>query len=167
MVNKADEMMKKMDSMMEEVQKIRSPPAAPPGIEEGDEIGGSGFEWTDEYTQLNDGDGDAILGDCEGVSDQQRRERSMVIVKSRGFTVGAHHGHITTFPPNWKYPKGMNLLSLIDLWLIGIPRLMIPPMCKVPTCWVVHFDANGRMKSKMKQVMKLVEHEGMRADVLY
>ena len=38
MVNKADEMMKKMDSMMEEVQKTWLPHAAPPGIEEGDEI---------------------------------------------------------------------------------------------------------------------------------
>ena len=60
MADKANEMMKNMDSMMAEVQKIRLPPAAPPGIGEGDEIGGTGFEWYDEYAQLN---GDAILGD--------------------------------------------------------------------------------------------------------
>jgi hypothetical protein len=42
---------------------------------------------------------------------------------------------------------------------------MIPPMCKVPTNWVVHFDPQGRQKSKMKQVMKLVEYEGMRKGV--
>jgi hypothetical protein len=166
MVNKADEMMRKMESMMEEMQKIREPPASPPGNEEGDEIGGGmGFELNDEYAQLIEDDGDAIIGDGEGVSDQRRRERSRAVVKKRGYTVGAHHGHITTFPPDWTYPTGMNLLSLIGLWLIGMPGLMIPPMCKVPTNWVVHFDSQGRQKSKMKQVMKLVEHEGMQKGV--
>lgn len=165
MVNKADEMMRKMESMMEEMTRIREPPAAPPGNEEGDEIGGGmGFELNDEYAQLIDGDGDAIIGG-EGVTDQQRRERSTALVKKRGYTVGVHHGHITTFPPDWTYPRGMNLLSLIGLWLIGMPSRMIPPMCKVPTNWVVHFDPQGRQKSKMKQVMKLVEYEGMRKGV--
>jgi hypothetical protein len=34
-----------------------------------------GFELNDEYAQLINGDGDAIKGDCEGVTDQQCRER--------------------------------------------------------------------------------------------
>ena len=45
--------------------------------------------------------------------------------------------------------------------------LMIPPMCKVPMEWVVHIDSKGRQKSKMKQVMKPVEHEGMLKCVCY
>jgi hypothetical protein len=54
----------------------------------------------------------------------------------------------------------MNLLQLLDLWLVGIPAQNIPPMGKVSTQLIFHFDANGRNYSKMKQVMMFVERHG-------
>lgn len=54
----------------------------------------------------------------------------------------------------------MNLIQLLDLWLVGIPAENIPPMGKISTQLIFHFDAKGRTYSKMKQVMIFVERCG-------
>ena len=68
-------------------------------------------------------------------------------------------------PSTWKYPRGITLIHLINLWLIGDKEQNVPPLGKVSTQWVRHFDNNARNYSKMKQVMGFVETFGRRRGV--
>jgi hypothetical protein len=156
MMEKTDAMMARMDSMMEQC-KLQSMPLSSPA-EMGDEMDwGADFNLIDEEEVINE---IAMPVDVEGVADQMRRKRSRATMKSRGFTLGWHHNKLTPLPADWRYPEGMNLLQLIDLWLVGISAENIPPMGKVSTQLVFHFDSRGRNYSKMKQVMMFVERHG-------
>ncbi len=116
------------------------------------------FNLIDKEEGVNDV---AMLVDVEGIADQMCQNKSRAAMKSRSFTLGWHHNKLTPLSADWHYPKGMNLLQLLDLWLVGILAENIPPMGKVSTQLIFHFNANGRIFLKMKQVMMFVEHHRM------
>ncbi|KAL3781326.1 hypothetical protein ACHAW5_007180 [Stephanodiscus triporus] len=142
MMAKTDELMARMARMMDPCKLQLIPLSSP--AETGEDV-------------VN---GIAIPVDVEGIADQMRQNKSQATMKAHGFTLGWHHNKLTPLPADWCYPKGMNLLQLLDLWLVGIPAQNIPPMGKVSTQFIFHIDAKGRMYSKMKQVMMFVERHG-------
>ena len=156
MMAKTDELMARMDRMMDPC-KLQLIPLSSPAETGGEIDWGTDFNLIDEEEVVND---IAIPVDVEGIADQMRQNKSQATMKARGFTLGWHHNKLTPLPADWRYPEGMNLLQLLDLWLVGIPAQNIPPMGKVSTQLIFHFDANGRNYSKMKQVMMFVERHG-------
>ena len=151
----------RMDRMMDPCKlQLRIPLSSP--AETGGEIEwGTNFNLIDEEEVVND---IAIPVDVlEGIADQMCQNKSQATMKARGFSLGWHHNKLTPLPADWRYPKGMNHLQLLDLWLVGIPaqNILPPPMGKVCTQLIFHFDAKGRNYSKMKQVMMFVERHGM------
>lgn len=159
MMAKSDSMMARMDSMMDQFNKLQSM-----SFSSVDETAGGAVDWGTDFNLIDEeevNDDIAIPVDVvEGVADQVRRNKSRAIVKARGFTLGFHHSKLTPLPADWRYPEGMNLIQLLDLWLVGIPAENIPPMGKISTQLIFHFDAKGRNYSKMKQVMMFVERCG-------
>ncbi len=55
----------------------------------------------------------------EGTMDQLVGQRTCKQLKGRQYMVDLHHGKLNPLPPNWSYPKGITLIQLIYLWLLG------------------------------------------------
>lgn len=92
------------------------------GCEDGndDEDGG---DIGDGFELFHDECGDDIInipdvGD--GTSDQLVRAHTKKQLKRRRFTVGFHHNKFNVLPALWRYPKGVTLIHLMNLWLIGV-----------------------------------------------
>ena len=77
---------------------------------------------------------------------------------SRKLKVGYHHGKFNPLPASWRYPPGLTLIQLINLWLIGSPKEHIPQLRKIPTSLLAHSDKYGKIRLKMKVVMHKVKH---------
>ena len=86
------------------------------------------------------------------------RERTKEQLKKRKIMVGFHHGRFNPLPASWRYPSGLTVIQLINLWLIGSEKEHVPPLHRLPTSLISHIDKYGRTRSKMKTVMKEVEH---------
>ena len=97
-----------------------------------------------------------ITSSTPAVRDQMVRQKTNKHMKKRAYTVGIHHGRINPLPSTWVYPQ-MNILSLITLWLIGNKAEGVPPLRRLTTANVRHFDNQGRTLSKMRKVMGTVE----------
>ena len=95
--------------------------------------------------------GDAVL------KDQYVREQTSQQLKKRKLTVGFHHGCLNPLPSTFVYPEGMNVVSLISMWLIGNREAGVPPLRRLTSANVKHFDAKGRTLSKMRKLMEHVE----------
>ena len=114
----------------------------------------------------NEEDEDIVLPFVDdGTLDQLTSKRTSQQLKARKLTLGYHHGILNPLPSTWRYPKGITLIQLINLWLLGVIDQNVPPLRKVSTRWVYHFDPKARDYSKMKQVMKFVEALGKQRDV--
>ena len=50
------------------------------------------------------------------------------------------------------------MIQLIHLWLIGSEKEHVPALHKLSLFLVGHFDRGGKIRSKMKLVMREVEH---------
>ena len=151
--SKVSEMMNKMDRMME-IFKSQAVSLSSP-LEEPINYCVGGFDIEDEEdTEI------VIPILSESTADQLAQERTKKKLMERKFTIGFHHGKLNPLPSTWRYPKGITLIHLINLWLIGQKDDNVPPMRKWSPQYVSHFDHNGRNYSKFKQVMKFVEEFG-------
>ena len=50
------------------------------------------------------------------------------------------------------------MIQLIHLWLVGSEKESVPALHKLSFSLVGHFDRGGKIRSKMKLVMREVEH---------
>jgi hypothetical protein len=55
----------------------------------------------------------------ERASDQLIHTHMKKQLKQQRFTVGFHNNKFNILPPMWRYPKGLTLIHLINLRLIG------------------------------------------------
>ena len=91
------------------------------------------------------------------VRDRIVRQKTEEQMQNRPFTMGFHHGSINPLPSTSKYPN-MNILTLVTLWLMmGNKNDCLPPLRRLTTPNVRHFDNEGRNLSKMRKVMGLVQ----------
>lgn len=72
----------------------------------------------------------------EGTAHQAVRVQTKRQLSERKYTIGYHHGKMNPLPSTWKYPRGITLIHLINLWLIGDKEQNVPPLGKVSTQWV-------------------------------
>ena len=86
-------------------------------------------------------------------------------IAKRTMKVGFHHGHFSPLPASWRYPKGLTVIQLINLWLIGSPKESVPPLGKLNCALVKHINKRGMNRSKMKALMGQVEHFARLDDV--
>jgi hypothetical protein len=128
---------------------------------DGDEDGGDG---ADGFKLFHDESGDDIIGIPDsigdGTSDQLVRAHIKKQLKRRRFTVGFHNNKFNVLPALWRYPKGVTLIHLMNLWLIGVKNDNVPPLGILDTQSFKHFDNNARRYSTFKQVMVIVERFG-------
>jgi hypothetical protein len=91
---------------------------------------------------------------------QQKRMEQMERRKTtHGFLCGFHHGGIIPLPVSWVYPKRMNLIQMITLWvMMGSPSERVPSLKLLGLGAVCHFDSGGNNLSHMKRVIKAVKH---------
>ena len=54
---------------------------------------------------------------------------------------------------SWKYPKGLTVIQLTRLWVIGSEKEHTPALGKMKISLVAHFDPRGRVRLHMKFVM--------------
>jgi hypothetical protein len=101
----------------------------------------------------------------EATANQLSDERTKKQLKGRQYTVGFHHGKLNPLPLDWHYPKGLTLIQLINLWLIGVRDQNVPPLIQLDSIYVQHFDAGRKKFSKMCTVMRFVEEFGMNRGV--
>ena len=86
----------------------------------------------------------------------QRRTQKQL--SNRTVKVGFHHGHFNLLSLMWVYPKGLTVIQLARLWLIGSEKEHVPSLRRLSAALVAHFDPRGRIKSRMKFVMREVEY---------
>ena len=79
--------------------------------------------------------------------------------------VGLHHGQFSPLLASWRYLKGLTVIQLIHLWLIGSPKEHVPPLRKIGSELVRHIDKRGMTRAKMKILMRQVEHFARMEDV--
>ena len=92
-------------------------------------------------------------------------QRSKQLVKKRTQKVGFHHGHFNPLPVHWRIPKGMTVIQLMNLWLVGSAKDSVPPLRKLSGIHLKHLDPRGRVRSKMRTLMTLVEKVARRENV--
>ena len=86
-------------------------------------------------------------------------------IASRKIKVGFHHGHFNPLPASWKIPKGLTVIQLMNLWLVGSENEHVPPFRKLTRGLLKHIDKGSRMRSQMKTVMGEVEYFARRDNV--
>ena len=155
------QMMTRMDEVLHRVS-VQSPAlSSPVDNEESDDFDGE-YHIMDEDEEEDE----VVLPFIdESASSRASLERIKQQLQARQYTVGLHHGKLNPLPSDWCYPKGLTLIQLINLWLIGVKDQNVPPLALVNTHCVFHFDNNARKYSKMKQVMRFVEQFGRNRDV--
>ena len=100
---------------------------------------------------------------CELLKQKAIKEKTQKQLKERKksfVACGFHHGHLNPLPASWKYPKGLRLFQMITVFLMGSPSEGVPALKFVKRAHVLHFDKGGLSLSKMKRVMKVVQHFG-------
>jgi hypothetical protein len=96
-------------------------------------------------------------GTTEAMKEKIIRRQTQQQMKHRKLTVGYHHGRLNPLPQNWKYPK-INLVQLIHMWLMGCPADGVAALRYLDSSQVGHFDKEGQKLSRMRRVMRVVEH---------
>lgn len=158
---KMTDMMLKMDSMMSMLTKERENVPTTNAFDASHSI-----EESAHFELSNEEDEDIVLPFVDdGTLHQLTSKRTIQQLKARKLTLGYHHGILNPLPSTWRYPIGITLIQLINLWLLGVIDQNVPPLRKVSTKWVYHFDPKARDYSKMKQVMKFVEAFGKKRGV--
>ena len=119
-----NEMMAKMDKMMsilrdKDAPLLSSPKEEVPAVEDN----ADGFAIREEVEE------DIIIPMVgESTLDKLKQEQANKQLKERKFTVGWYRGQMNPLPANWRYPKGMTLINLINLWLFGIHSQNVPTL---------------------------------------
>ncbi len=99
----------------------------------------------DEMSELEESGGleceeeeDNVLLQLDEPACMPPRKRAQLVHKqtqqqlaNQTIKVGFHHSHFSPLPSSLWYPKGLTVIQLIDLWLIGSPKEYIPPIRKL------------------------------------
>ena len=56
------------------------------------------------------------------------RDRMTQKLKKQKLTVGLHHGKLNPLPGKFKFPKGITVINLINVWLMGNRNENISPL---------------------------------------
>ena len=160
---RGNEIVQKLETLLEKVSEVSrtaqlSPRATALPHDDLPELGESGGFISDEGEE----DMILLLDEPERMPPKKRariiQQRTQEQLTSRKLKVGYHHGKFNPLPASWRYPPGLTLIQLINLWLIGSPKEHVPQLRKIPTSLLTHFDKRGKTRSKMKVVMREVEH---------
>ncbi len=101
----------------------------------------------------------------DGTLEQLTSKRTSQQLKASKYVIGYHYGVLNLLPSNWCYPKGITLIQLSNLRLLGVYDKNVPWLGKVSTWWIYHFDRRGRDYSKLNQVMKFLKVFGWQRGV--
>ena len=160
---RGNEIIGKLDALLETVNKAEraaaqassQQPAAEDPVEF--DAGGGCVSDDDEEEDIA-----VALDEPENMPPRKRariiQRRTNEQLAARTITVGFHHGHLNPLPSSWKYPKHLTVIQLINLWLVGAKEEKVPALRKLITKHVLHFDEKGKTRSKMRTVMKEIEH---------
>jgi hypothetical protein len=85
------------------------------------------------------------------------RRQTQQQMKRRKLTVGYHYGRLSPLPLNWKSPK-MNFVQMIHMWLMGSLADDVAALRYLDSLQVGHFDKEGQKLSRMRRVMRVVQH---------
>ena len=161
---RGNEIVQKLETLLEKVSEVSRTAQASPGVtalgphDDVLELGESGGFISDEEEE----DIVLLLDEPERMPPKKRariiQQRTQEQLSSRNLKVGFHHGKFNPLPASWRYPPGLTLIQLINLWLMGSPNEHVPQLRKIPTSLLAHFDNEGRTRSKMKMLMREVEH---------
>ena len=160
---RGNEIVDKLETLIEKVSEVSRASQESPG-----ELARSPF---DDLPEVGDGGG-CVSGDEDDVVialDEPERmapnKHSRIVkqhtqeqLSSRTLKVGYHHGRFNPLPASWRYPKGLTIIQLMNLWLIGSKTEHVPPLRKLSHDLIKHFDKKGKTRHKMKIVMGEVEH---------
>ena len=69
-------------------------------------------------------------------------QRSKQLVKKRTQKVGFHHGHFNPLPVHWRISKGMIVIQLTNLWLVGDLTLTKTRRSRTRCCFWIDSAAN-------------------------
>ena len=95
------------------------------------------------------------------VQETMLRDQTRSQLKRRQIKVGYHHGKLNPLPSTWKFPRGLPIINLITLWIIGNKRENIPPLRLLTAANVEHLKQGRNNLSKMKQVMIQIKKFGV------
>ena len=140
-------------SRLDSAPEIRPSPPRPqaPDDEDGDPVIFETCDVEDEIVITFDERAPTVAANRTRIAETRRQ------LKRRKLTVGLHHGKLNVLPANWKYPK-MTMVQLIHLYLMGSPSEGVAALRLCNSAHVGHFDKEGMNLSRMKRVIKVVEH---------
>ncbi len=79
------------------------------------------LEESAHFELSNEEDEDVVLPFVDDVTlDQLTSKRTSLQLKARKFTIDYHYGILNPLPSTWCYPKGITLIQVINLWLLGV-----------------------------------------------
>lgn len=146
---------RKLDMILERVNN--------PTIQDGSHVDAIGIEEMIDFNAQVDEEEDILIEFDEPVDnfdiDKVTRLKVREQVKRRKLIVGFHHGVLNPLPILWVYPK-MNMIQLINLYLLGSPTERVSALRHLNSKHVKHFDKEGMNLARMKQLMAVVEHYG-------
>ena len=141
-----------------EVSRTSQIPPCDPALEDLTDLGESGGHASEDEE-------DDIIIELDEPERMNPKKRARIVhqqtqeqLANRTVKVGYHHGIFNPLPSSWKYPPGLTVIQLINLWLVGSEKEFVPPLRKLHLSHVRHFDKRGRARSKMKIVMHEVEY---------
>jgi len=81
---------------------------------------------------------------------------------------GIHHGKLNPLPADWEFPTSYSIIEVLRLWLMGEPEPMkVPPLRYVTSSYVGHIKSGTGYLSKLRCVMKVVNHCGEKLGCWY
>ena len=129
------------------------PPPAPPMDTDKDEdfdLGGDGGGFVEYEDDIIIEIPNESPQQSAAVQDRNVRRKTARQMENRILTMGHHHGSLNPLPSTWRYLKELNVIQLMNLWLLGNKQEKVPPLEMLESRYVDHFDKKGRSLSKMK-----------------
>lgn len=80
---------------------------------------------------------------------------------------GIHHGKLQPFPEDWQFPSHRSMMDILHLWFFGVPEKKIPPMMYVHSSYVQFVKSGSGYLSKLRCVMKVIQHYGVKLGCWY
>ena len=67
-----------------------------------------------------------------------------------------HHGKLNLLLSTWEFPKGLTMINLMNMWLMGNIKENTPPLHYITKHHIEHIKNGPNNVSKIRQVMKQV-----------
>ena len=165
---RGNEIVAKLEALIEKVSEVsRAAQAAPvvPTLPPYDDEPAADLGYGDGFVSDDEEEDVVIALEEAQPTDTSRRTRARFVqqrtqeqLAKRKIKVGYHHGHFNPLPASWRFPKGLTVIQLVHLWLVGSEKEHVPALKKLKPSLLAHFDPAGRVRSRMKFVMREVEH---------